>query len=265
MTTYTRTDQLLHWLCQVITKANRTYVPEKEDDGHTNLAFDALGQRLVGRWIKTKQGNILFTLNLHNLTFEIICQSRKVKASVPTAGLHINEVEQKIEELLPDLSLDPVGFSKPLHFEIPEYGFELIPQHLPEERIAEWKYYRQMANKACSLLLDHAQSDEEIRIWPHHFDTGIYTNVKDGLGLGFGLAMEDTMAGAPYFYMSGYLENGSLVYDNLPRRNEWLWKVEGPWKGVILPITHLTSMSHQERSEVLNSYLLENFNWFINQ
>ncbi|MFT5886141.1 MAG: hypothetical protein ACI9IP_002605 [Arcticibacterium sp.] len=42
MTGYTQTDQQLHWLSQIIAKANRTYVPAEEDDSHTNLYFNAL-------------------------------------------------------------------------------------------------------------------------------------------------------------------------------------------------------------------------------
>ena len=47
---YTYADQKLHFLTQVIAKANRSYVPTKPDDSHTNLYFDTLDNRIVGRW-----------------------------------------------------------------------------------------------------------------------------------------------------------------------------------------------------------------------
>ncbi len=51
MQAYIKTDRQLHWLSQVIAKINRTYVPKKNDDSHTNLYFDNLGKRITGRWI----------------------------------------------------------------------------------------------------------------------------------------------------------------------------------------------------------------------
>jgi len=46
MQEYIKVDQYLHQLVQVIAKANRTFVQEKEDDSHTNLYFDSLGEKI---------------------------------------------------------------------------------------------------------------------------------------------------------------------------------------------------------------------------
>ena len=101
MKSYTATDQQLHWLCQVIAKANRTFVPAKEDDSHTNLYFDFLGNRITGRWIQTESDKVLFTLNLTNLDFEIINSSQQVIATTKTDGRSIEEIELIFENLFP--------------------------------------------------------------------------------------------------------------------------------------------------------------------
>jgi hypothetical protein len=266
MHNYTQSDQQIHWLSQIIAKANRTYVPKKADDSHTNLYFDPLGNRIAGRWISMNDGDIIFTLNLDNQTFEIIDRTQKIVASIPIISFRISEVERKIESLLSNFGLNPKGFSANLHFEIPNYEFTEEPiQIINPKSINEWKHYRQIANEACSLLLGHAQVWEEIRIWPHHFDTGIYATVKKGLGLGFGLAMEDAMVNAPYFYMSGYPDNGSINYNNLPEGKEWKWELREHWNGAILPLFHLEDKTATEQMHILSNYIFETFNWFIKQ
>jgi hypothetical protein len=49
-----------------VAKANRTFLPKKEDDSHTNLSFDTLGRRIAGRCIEAANREILFTLNFAN-------------------------------------------------------------------------------------------------------------------------------------------------------------------------------------------------------
>lgn len=70
MSAYHQIDQQLHLLCQIIAKANRTFVPKKEDDSHTNLYFDHLGQRIFGRWIEGEDRKVIMCLNLDKQTFE---------------------------------------------------------------------------------------------------------------------------------------------------------------------------------------------------
>ncbi len=51
MQEYNNSDRQIHWLSQVMAKANRAYVPEQKDDSHTNLYFDAPEKR-ISRIIK---------------------------------------------------------------------------------------------------------------------------------------------------------------------------------------------------------------------
>ncbi len=266
MNNYTQTDRQLHWLCQILTKANRTFIPKKEDDSHTNLYFDSLGDRIYGRWILTGDRDIIFTLNLGNQQIEILDSTHQVVASVQTISKKIMEVEKEIEVLLPGLGLNAANFSAKLHFEIPNYAFtnDSIPS-IDDKSIYEWKHFRQMANEACSILLGHAQVWEEIRIWPHHFDTGIYASLTNNLGLGFGLAMEDEMAGSPYFYMSGYPTNGAINYENIPEGKEWKWELGEHWKGAVLPLDQLKDKTSTDQKQILENYLLDSFNWFVKQ
>lgn len=266
MKNYITTDQYLHWLSQLLAKANRSFVPSKTDDSHTNLYLDWLGNRIVGKWIETENGKIMLTINLSNLQFEWLNSSYHVIASFETIGKTVNEVEQDISNHLPELGLNKDGFTDKLHYEIPDYPFtdEAI-QAISDKHMGEWIYFRNLANKVCNVLLGHLQINGEIRIWPHHFDTGFYVVTNNGMGIGFGLAMSDTMVGSPYFYMSGYPSTGSLYYKNLPEFLGGSWEMGEHWQGAVLPLSELKPLPKEKYKSIINDYLLKAANWYVNQ
>lgn len=103
----------------------------------------------------------------------------------------------------------------------------------------EWSYYRSIANHILKDLGETVQRNVEVRIWPHHFDTGIYFHWKNEFGIGCGLAMEDDMAQAPYFYLSAYTGHDQVDYSKASALSYGKWINEGSWKGGILPLNEL--------------------------
>lgn len=236
---YSETDQQIHFWAQTIARFNRTYVPQKSDDSHTNLAFDPVGKRLMGRWASSPKGDRLMTLNLLTFSFEILDRSLRVIRSFDIEGKIQAELEEEIFAQLAELGFDPEGFAAPMHYEIPDYGFAKQAFSPPERSSLEtWAEYRTLANEAALAMLTHLQVEDEIRIWPHHFDTGIYVEPTDQVGIGFGLAMEDGMAGEPYFYASAYGLNGHKVdYEELMPLCVGNWIREENWKGAVLKLS----------------------------
>lgn len=264
MQAYNNTDKQLHWLCQTIAKANRTYVPKIQDDSHTNLYFDVLGDRIVGRWINTPTGKYLLSLNLSSLKLEWLNSYLNPICSIATIGKKNSEIEQRISVEINLLGLKPDGFTDDLHFEIPQYSFSSdVVKIINEPELREWKQYRQMANEACAIVLDYLQVIGEIRIWPHHFDTGIYVMATDKMGIGFGLAMKDNMAGSPYLYMSGYPTEGTIDYSELPQIGKGRWEVNEYWSGALLTIDQLSSKKTTNRQTALYDFLKNAIDWFI--
>jgi hypothetical protein len=265
MQAYNKTDQELHLLCQTIAKANRTYVPAKEDDSHTNLYFNAADSRTEGHWISNGKENLMLTLNLDLLQFEWLNEAKKCLQSVTTIDRTVETIEHEVAGKLVELNLDPKGFTDELHFEIPKYPFSEMPfVAISQADMTEWKSYRRLANELCTKVLEDLLLESEIRIWPHHFDTGIYVKLQNNIGLGFGLAMEDSMAGAPYFYLSGYPEQGSLDYNSLPELTHGRWEIGEYWQGAILPLSSLKNGHYEENENVINDYLSKSVNWFSN-
>jgi len=266
MKQYNNTDQHLHFLCQVIAKANRSFVPKNRDDSHTNLYFDSLGNRITGRWIKVKNEKFICSLNLANLHYEISNDAQKVFASIPSIGSTMDEIEEKIEKSLSELGLKTRDFREKLHFKISEYDFIKAPVAAIESvALAEWKEMRELANEACFHLLGHLQNKEEIRIWPHHFDTGIYTIINSNIGLGFGLAMQDEMVGEPYFYMSGNSLDSTINYIDLPSDKDWRWEIGKKWNGAVLSLNQLFDKTEDEQKAILRNFIINAYAWYAKQ
>jgi len=248
MKNYTKIDQKIHLLCQIIAKANRTFTPTKKDDSNTNLAFNMLKNRIEGRWIKVQNRKIILSLNLSNFQFEWIDKQNTVLVSYPSIGFTMENIENEIDKGLDDLGLHSDTFKAPMHYKIPEYYFLSDPiSPITDEDIQLWKMYRGFANLACDNLLLHLKSKSEIRIWPHHFDTGIYVEPSAQIGIGFGLAMEDSLVGAPYFYFSGYgLDGDTLDYSNFQVLEIGRWIVQENWKGAVLPLQDLEDKKQEK-------------------
>ena len=238
---YTNTDQKLHLLCQIIAKANRTFVPTKKDGSNTNLAYNMLKNRIEGRWIKASSGKIILSLNLSNFQFEWIDEQNTVLDSIHSIGFTMEKIENEIDKGLGNLGLHSDAFKEPMHYKIPKYSFLNDPiSPISYDEIRLWKMFRGLANVACDNLMLSLKNTSEIRIWPHHFDTGIYLEPSTQIGIGFGLAMEDSLVAAPYFYFSGYGLNGYTIdYTNFQVLEIGKWIVEENWKGAVLPLHDL--------------------------
>ena len=263
MQAYIDTDQHLHWLCQIIAKANRTYVPPVADDSHTNLYYDSLGQRLSGRWIDNGRQPIMLTYNLANSRLEWVNNALQPLVSFTTIGRPATDIENEIAENLPALNLYPVGFTEPLHFEITSYPFAGEPlKELSEEGLQAWTTFRQLANEVAAAMLGHLQVPGEVRIWPHHFDTGIYFEIPGKPGIGFGLAMADSLIAVPYFYLAGYAEKAP-DYNTAPALGSGEWLVQENWQGAILPLDRINSLPAAGQHQQVAHYALQALNWYL--
>lgn len=264
MQEYNNTDRQLHWLSQIITKVNKAFVPEKADDSHTNLYYDSIGDKLSGRWIESPQGEILLSLNLESMQSEWIDKALKPQDVFTIFDKSIQQLEEDAASYLAKLGMETAAIFKSLHFEIPDYGINSISEkHISKEGLTAWKLHRQMANDTCFAILGYLQSQSEIRIWPHHFDTGIYAQLTNDLGIGFGLAMKDDMAGNAYFYLSAYKSSGSITYVDLPKLSRGRWET-GEWKGAILDLQEIPIGSTKQAVRIVTEFAKETTNWFLN-
>lgn len=259
MNNYTQTDKRIHYLSQILAKAGRTFVEKEEDDSHTNIGFVPGKNWLETHWMDSPKEKIKLILRVTDFCMLWLDEKEEAFQTISTVLKTQEEVENQLMNGIKEAGLDPEGFSESLHFEIPDYtfigkAFQMINRH----NLDEWMQWRTLANEVCEKVLGILDVEGSIRIWPHHFDTGIYVQATDELGIGFGLAMKDEMAGAPYFYMSGYPKEGKLVYEVLPDLGLGRWEITEGFKGAILPITEF-----EEIRKALDDYLEKSIHWFL--
>jgi hypothetical protein len=263
MLEYIHTNQRLHLLCQILAKITATYVPEKEDYSHTNLAFDPFTGRLNSRWMEAANGQVYLALNIYESTFQWIDQFLNVIDEIHIKDTTIDELEAETMDSLHKVGLPSDKSRVDLKYEVEDYPFSNIPfNELDKAGVEIWAECRTMANHACQDILNYVNASVEIRIWPHHFDTGIYFTVKDQLGIGFGLAIKDNLAHAPYFYLSGYGLKSKLKMRKLPALPAGRW-ITGEWNGAILPFDELEQTA-QQKSDVAKSFSQSALRWYLN-
>lgn len=266
MQEYNNTDRQLHWLSQVLTKANRAYVPEQKDDSHTNLYFDTFGKRILGRWIEGPEGKIMLAFHLQSFSFQWLDTKQNILHEVSALDTKMEELEVSVSKYPESLDMRTEAFSRPLHFEIPDYKIDKLNEDdISDEGLKSWIYFRGLASSGSLAMLDYLQLESEICIWPHHFDSGIYTQVTADLGLGFGLAMQDTMIGQAYFYISGYRAESPFSYENLKQLNIGTWVSGEHWNGAVLPINALPNSSREEALKMIHTFIKETSTWFLNK
>jgi len=266
MQAYNSSDRQIHWLSQVLAKANRAYVPEREDDSHTSLYFDAIGKRLLGRWIDGPEGKMILGLDLQSLSIQWLDAGQNILSEFSVLNMNMDELEALVSEYPGSLKMNTADSSKALHFDLPDYKISKLNKgDLSDDGFRSWIFYRDLANKACQDMLGYLQLESEIRIWPHHFDTGINARVSDHLGLGFGLAMEDAILGQAYFYFSAYHAGSPPEYQNLPTLSSGRWESAEQWKGAVLPLTDIPDSSGGKAIQVIHLFIKEAADWFSNQ
>lgn len=265
MKNYKNTDELLHLLCQIITKVNRTFVAKVEDDSHTNLYFDPLGKRVYGRWYKSNEKKYILAFNLDTFSFNLLNEQLSTEFTIHTAGKTVRIIEHELNDKFNSIGINTVELLDELHFEIPKYSFsDAAVQKVSSEDLNEWAHFRKLANHACSDLLGLAQKEADVRIWPHHFDTGIYFESNERISIGFGLAMQDKMVGSPYFYMSAYPKDFEIDYD-LVNSNSGKWILSENWKGCVLSLEELEDLPYKEQFNSIRNYMFSTYNWFLKQ
>lgn len=259
MQEYNKIDQTLHQLSQLLAKAGRSFVSPQEDDSHTNLYFDAMSRRIYTHPFGEPRRSL--SLNLREQYFEWIDLDRKAEFIAPIAGQTLPQLEQTIAQAVEKAGLDAVAYREALHFEIPAYQDNTMAfSEMDEDTLQEWQYFRRLANQVGMALLGYLEAEGQPRIWPHHFDTGTYCVVNNRMGIGYGLAMEDDLVGAPYFYVSAYPQEGAVDYSNPRALTSGHWKITDNWKGAVLPLPELPP---RHAMRVILRFTRQATNWYL--
>lgn len=247
---FNEAEAYIHRAAQFPAAIGRNYLPHKDDDSNTNLKWNPLTGVLSSRIIPRKDGDD-FQLGIDVEKFELIFQNG-LGEELNTIRLNGQTKEQlmtSIQVELDALGMDSHQMDFISHYEVPEHEVDKgHPFVKPDEHyLKHWVAMRtnaEILNHHCNQYLEkHA----EIRVWPHHFDTGIYNPVNKAgdKSIGAGWAIADGMVNEPYFYIYGWQKEAELGFNDKPKLPIGHWIVK-EWKGAVLPISDLIKADNQE-------------------
>lgn len=230
-------DIALHRGAQYIALTAIAFVSPESDDSHTNIGWNAERKRLEGRWFPSI-GNE-YRLTLSPSTYELIWEDRNRTTidRFQLSGTDEKEVREWWETTAATIGGKSLADIE-LHYELPKtdsYSNPVLPSPTAE-MINVWVRWRSLGQKAISVIGALMESDVKPRVWPHHFDTGIFGQFNHSASLGCGIAPADSMMNEPYIYLYGWKADTYMpAPDSKLKYGKWIpQKKEGDWSGFVL-------------------------------
>lgn len=225
----------IHIASQYLATAAISFLDKKEDDSHTNLGFD-IDNGYIETWPLNDQGSKI-AFDYVNFALHLI-NNNSAKISISLDGKTHKEVITWMESLTTALEITkPYVYN--LHYDLPydEITDDYILKKPSDTIIQKLLQNRTVAQKILKETIDSSSLDSDIRIWPHHFDIGAFSNLKnkEGVAIGLGMAIPDTVHSDYYFYISGYKGHESVPTTNFKDLTTGSWS-KGSFKGATLPI-----------------------------
>ena len=240
---FNSSEGYIHMASQFLAMVGKNFVTQEDDDSNANLEWDPENLCLVGREIPGTDG-LLLRLNVPEFVLEL-CGNNELKAEFALDGAAKEEIFVWLKE-----SLSHNGAEGELmfidHYEVPEHTVDKGEPFLkpPAHDLATWSLVRANANQILEFMNSEVGMPSEIRVWPHHFDTGSYYAWGDDRSIGAGLAIADSLCPGPYIYIYGWRQDDGISYEHVPELTAGRWLVNG-WKGAILPVEDLFDAEDQ--------------------
>ncbi len=255
----------IHHAAQLVALVGNSLLPKNSDDSQSNMEWISRKHALLGRDTLLNQtirmGLIYHPFELHIFDHNMDSLDN-LNLEGRTTKLAINWIRDHIAVLGGDTeAVQPIS-----HFEIPHHplndgaNFEL-PNPIYHIEMAKYRSNADLILKEFSLKFEHAS---DARIWPHHFDSGVYIPLAfDNMGrathsIGIGFAIADNDVDEYYYYINHWMAKEKPNYDLLPMlEGEGYWVMDN-WVGAVLPVSKLLSNTdsqgqHQQVSRFLSS------------
>ncbi len=235
---------MMHLAAQYLAAAGISFLPKKEDDSHTNLGFDTKNGRLITRPLD-KPGHVL-ALNYQAFSLEWLDREGVLEEFPLDGKTHANVLGwlQNSSKMVSEED----AYRYEFHYQLPYTITDSFKFQLEDKAVLfQLLELRILAQNSIQSFLEVLGLESEVRIWPHHFDTGAFAllNESDGMALGLGLAIPDTLCEVHYFYMSAYRGHEAISPEGLKPLRLGKW-VSRDFKGAILPADSLELAAVEE-------------------
>jgi len=212
-------DYQIHLALQYLAAAGSNFLQHEEDDSHTNVAWDKESASFVSRTFPN--GDYLrlelmeFRLHWHGENEYSIALERRSHGEV-LVWLHHMAVKMGYSDYEFDIAYHlGQGWASPLRM------FEALDPDKVERQIA----LRNQAEESLSKLKTAHNLSGDIRVWPHHFDTGLYVKEENSaVGIGLGMAVPDQVLEDYYLYVAAYNKTGALSTEGFKKLTQGVWK-----------------------------------------
>ena len=226
--------ETVHLVAQYLAAAAISFLEPKADDSHTNLGF-------TGGEIETHPLNDAgLKLVFSYAEFALRWKGAPSEFSLALKGKTHEQIVDWLRSTSEQLGFDKL-YSYSFHYDLP---YSISPEknfpELTREELLTLSGKRQVANSVSEQFAHHLGVDVDIRIWPHHFDTGGYAVLENGIGVGWGMAIPDSVVDGMYFYISYYKDGSSYLPKELTELSQGHWKREG-FVGAVLPLEGATT------------------------
>lgn len=222
----------LHRLSQLTAGFGNSFLPHRDDDGQASLKWKN-GQL----WSEKVEG---IQIGLDYISGKIIIKDNKIIKEVSSRDKTLKMLYFEIKDLLGnyfELQNDyRLEFNYELDFDLWDGSTIIIPMENIIQLLIQW---RNIAQVVLERLKEMGESKADIRVWPHHFDTGkLITKGKDFKeGYGLGYAISDRLSPSPYYYVYEWPKK-NIDYSKFTSRIRGVkWVDKKHWKGAILPVS----------------------------
>lgn len=227
---------MMYLAAQYLAGAGISFLEKRKDDSHTNMEFRVEDATLHSRQLN-KLGS---TLSLNYNSFSLQWNTTNSETSIPLNGNTHSGILSWLKK-----SSEDAGFKKAYKYEFhyePTYGItdDFKFALLDAGKLSQLMHLRILAELALEDFLQHNGLNSEIRVWPHHFDTGAFAifQEKPDMAVGLGLAVPDTLVDDHYFYIRGYKDGNSIDPAGFSPLHQGYWQKKD-FKGAILPAMNI--------------------------
>lgn len=224
-------NKQLHIANQYLATAGKSFLEHRSDDSHTNVGF-FMEDHTLRTWNLDDSGTYLaFSFD----DFTLQWGSEDGKISFALDGKIHDEIIDWISKMATASSFKNT-YRYDLHYDLPyeisnDFKFKL--SNLKD--LNQLLQLRILAQNSLLAFLSNENLKSDIRIWPHHLDTGAFVEFTNGSGksIGIGMAIPDSVSNNHYFYISGYRGHDSIETNSFSKLTIGEWRND-MFKGAIL-------------------------------
>lgn len=230
--------QQQHHAAQFIAMVGRYLIEQQSDDSNTNMGFIPKMNLLMGNPLAN---GMRVALSLPEMKIRILDEYNNTKKVISLEGKTKQKVFNELAQNLVDLRIDVADFRNELHYEIPTHQLDNGAAFIIENKndFIENANLRHNAEIILNEVAQLFEQEESVRIWPHHFDTGVFFTISRNekeepeQTIGIGFSIPDSMISEPYYYLSFWSERPIEGIKNFTKLNSGKWMMPD-WNGAVL-------------------------------